>query len=370
MMRLETINNLKQFELLEKEWDALLEKSDQKSIFLSWEWLYLWWINFRKGKELAILTVRDDHTSELIGVAPFYEHTTRLFCFITIKRIKWLGAEKVGSTFMDFIIMPGYKERVLKLVCNYFKENKDKWDLIELNEVNDFKETLGLLEYNLSDNATLFHFLGHRCIYIDLPSSYEKFLMSLGRHTRRNVRKATRDIDEKFKIKLIVDTDYDHAKKNLDTVFFLHESRFCVKSKSESNFSAAEVKKFHYQVAMSLSKKNRVKMFFLDYENKPIACLYTFQYKDALFCYQSGLDPHWAKWSLGDAIFGLAIEDSIKHALGEFHFLIGDHEYKKHWSKTTRETQNIMIMKRNIIGRLFYYQITTKKRFRNIMKKI
>ena len=369
MMKLEVINKLEQFESLEKEWDILLERSGKNSVFLTWEWLYSWWINFYQGKELAVLVARDNDTGELIGVAPFYMQTVRLFRFITVKKIKLLGAEETGSTFMDFITLPAYKNQVIQLICKYLKENKGLWDVIELNEINDHVETLEILRKNLSDNFTLASFLGHSCIYIDLPDNYEMFLMSLGKHTRRNLRKATREAEDKFNIKVTVDTDVKNVKKNVETIFFLHELRFSSKSKSLSNFSGNKIREFHYQVAERLAKKNRLRFYFLKHENNPLACLYTFRYKETLFCYQSGFDPQWGKWSLGDVIFRGAIEDCIKQSLHEFNFLIGDHEYKKHWSKKTRETEHILIMNKKIKVNLLYFLMVLRKRLGKIFKK-
>ena len=56
------------FEGLQHEWDELLLASDSNCLFLTWEWLYTWWIHLADDRSLFILAVR--RGSELVALAP------------------------------------------------------------------------------------------------------------------------------------------------------------------------------------------------------------------------------------------------------------------------------------------------------------
>ena len=70
-MEIQLLQTEEDFRRIKTEWDNLLEKSDNQSIFLTWEWLYHWWMHFKVGKELFILTVRNKETNEMMGIACF-----------------------------------------------------------------------------------------------------------------------------------------------------------------------------------------------------------------------------------------------------------------------------------------------------------
>jgi hypothetical protein len=47
-MELEVVQDINRFNELREEWDGLLERSSSKSIFLTWEWLFYWWMHLEK----------------------------------------------------------------------------------------------------------------------------------------------------------------------------------------------------------------------------------------------------------------------------------------------------------------------------------
>ena len=112
-----------------------------------------------------------------------------------------------------------------------------------------------------------------------------------------------------------------------------------------------------------------MKLYFLNYENEPIASLYGFKYDDKLYYYQSGFDSNWERFSLGTVLFGYAIKDSINEGLKEFHFLRGEEQYKSRWTKDYRETENVLIFNCTFIGKMVYIVSRGKKSLRKVLIK-
>jgi len=65
-MELEVVQDINRFNELGEEWDGLLERSSSKSIFLTWEWLFYWWMHFKNNKELLILLIKDEITKKIV----------------------------------------------------------------------------------------------------------------------------------------------------------------------------------------------------------------------------------------------------------------------------------------------------------------
>ena len=70
MISIKKISTDKEFFKLKKNWNILLEKSENKNIFLTWEWLYTWWKTFKTKKKLNILLAYEE--TDLVGIAPIY----------------------------------------------------------------------------------------------------------------------------------------------------------------------------------------------------------------------------------------------------------------------------------------------------------
>ena len=58
-MIITVISDAEQFAALETEWAELVGASSVESPFLTWEWLYPWWVHLRETRQLAIVTVRE-----------------------------------------------------------------------------------------------------------------------------------------------------------------------------------------------------------------------------------------------------------------------------------------------------------------------
>jgi CelD/BcsL family acetyltransferase involved in cellulose biosynthesis len=101
-------------------------------------------------------------------------------------------------------------------------------------------------------------------------------------------------------------------------------------------------------------------MYCLDRSGDPVGCLYSFKYRNALYYYQSGIDPALAQWSLGTVLFGYSIQDSINNGVREFHYLRGDEEYKFRWTKSVKKTHSIALVAKNYRGTLYASRVYAK----------
>ena len=367
-MKIEVITDTARFEELKDEWNNLLMQSNSTSIFLTWEWLYYWWLHFRNKNKLFIIIVRNKTSGQMIGIAPLYLKKNQFFKNLSLKKLKLLGSEKVDSEFLDFIIYPGMEEAVSELICKFLNEKSSEWNVLELNEIEESSSLNCFVRRKFSETFKTVNLRNHSCLYIKLPNDYELFLKMLGYRMRKNLRWATRELEAKHKISLQIQRDEKLMRESIAELFDLHSRRFISKNKSKSNFSGDKVKSFHHEISTTFLKRGWLKFYFLLNDKKPNASLYAFKYKDRVFCYQSGFDPFWHKWSIGSVLFGYAIKDSIKEGLSEFHFLSGEQEYKKRWTETEKKMVSLIILNKDFLG-LIYGKLTSLRiRVKQVLK--
>ncbi len=371
-MELEVVQDINRFEELREDWDSLLEKSSSKSIFLTWEWLFNWWVHFKNQKELLILLAKHEATGQIVGIAPFCLQQLRLLYFLKFNKVMYIGSDKAASDFLDFIIHPGSEDNVVKLIYEYLKNHGTRWDMVEMGPLDECSRSLELMKESVNGRHRMVTLKAQVCPYLKLTENYEKQLQSLSPNMRQNLKRRTKNFEEKRGMSFSIFNTREKVEENIDRLFSLHMDRFKSKGESrkiESSFSGTDIKRFHYDVASSFLEKQWLKFYFLNYENEPIASLYTFKYKDKLYYYQSGFSSHWEKWSLGVVLFGYAIKDSINEGLKEFHFLRGEEKYKSRWTKDHAETRNLLLFNSTFSGKALYILMKAQRRLKKFLRK-
>lgn len=372
-MKIELIENTDRFRALHEEWNALLERSSQTSVFLTWEWLFTWWTHFQGNKRLFILLFRDESSSELLAIAPWtLERRTRLR-LLPVWKIAFLGTERVASDFMDLIILPGREKAVLECLCGFLRSQRDRWDLVELSDIEGGSPVLGLLPSFLTGQYRFWETPSEICPYIPLPPEYSLFSSSLSPKWRRYLRTHAQAVEEDRHMTYSVSSAPERLAQDMDRLFELHNHRFAMKSqggRAISAFSGERIMRFHKEVAARFLSSSWLKLYFLEQEREPVACLYAFRYKDRVFAYQTGFNCALEKLGLGNVLFDHAIRDSIRTGAKEFHFLRGGEAYKQKWTKTARPLHNLVWINSNATGRLYALSLAAENGCRSLLGRL
>src|SRR3954470_22250654 len=84
--QIRTIEDSSAFNQMEQEWNSLLESSAADNLFLSWDWMNLWWRHLGKDRQLHVVEIRSNGT--LVALLPL--------CIVS-ERLEFLGTGSVGS---------------------------------------------------------------------------------------------------------------------------------------------------------------------------------------------------------------------------------------------------------------------------------
>jgi CelD/BcsL family acetyltransferase involved in cellulose biosynthesis len=352
---LEPVTDEEGFRGLQQEWNELLDNSGTRSIFLSWEWLFYWWKHFKGSKQLHIVAARQKENGKLLGIAPFCRDTFKLFGMVTVRRLKLLGTERVGSDFMDLIIVRGWEATVVEAFYAYFKSRGDRWEIIEMDGVDAASVPLAFLQRINTDFKTVTA-AATVCPYIRLPGSFNEYLTSLDPRMRYELKKKTRDTLQRYRMDIRVENGGRGIEERIAQIFRLHDDGFRIKDRDKygsSSFRGDDIVKFHHDIIPQFLARNWLRLYYLQHQEKPVACLYAFTFKDSMFCYQSGFDSKWRKASPGTVLYGHCIKESIDMRMKEFHYLRGSEEYKTRWTKTAVRTLRFSMVNNTLKGMLY-----------------
>lgn len=330
----------KGFADLREDWSRLLQLSGQRSIFLTWEWLFSWWQHFHHDKKLYLLCAREN--GEVVAICPFCLATEKTLLGAKNALLKFMGTEKVSSEYLDIICEPGRKAAVLERLMQYLLANKDEWDIFSFSNALSDCSSLRLLKQSAKQNGLLFtEQVQDICPYFTLPGAAAAFLQTLSKNMRYHVRRRARAL-EKTGVRYVSLADHEDIKDRLDVLYDLHRQRWQDKQQT-GNFVDQRVLDFHRTFSGMASVKGWIRLTFLQLDGQYIASLYGFEYADLFWYYQAGMNPEYHALSPGVVLFWLNIRESIDKGFSEFDCLRGDEQYKWRWTPSFRKTQTLKI---------------------------
>jgi len=325
-LRFRTIEDVAELNRVEQEWNSLLEASTSNGLFLSWEWMSLWWRHFGGGRRLRVMEVRNGET--LLALLPM--------CIVS-GRIEFLGTGSVGSDYLDAIVHAAHEPAVNTAIVEMLKDTGRIMRFGQLGSnaaVQTVAERLARNGYRIVERPTGI------CPYLTLDGlTWDGFLSSLGQSHRENVRRRIRQLEKTGATFEMTTTEAERGR-NLQILFALH-ARCWEKRGGSDAFHTSELISFHEEFSRLALDRGWLRLFVLRVNGKPAAAVYGFHRNGKFYFYQSGFDPDFGNSSVGLVALALTIRHAIAEKAIEFDFLHGNEEYKFRWTRNSRDLKCI-----------------------------
>jgi len=322
---------------MEKEWNSLLQSSHADNLFLSWEWMNLWWRRFGNRRRLHVIEVRTN--GMLVALMPL--------CIVS-GRLEFLGTGSVGSDYLDFIVHADYETRTRAVIARVLKETGRTMRLGQLRvdaAVSSVAARLAENGFRIVERTTAV------CPYLSLDGlTWEEFLSSLGQSHRENVRRRIRQLEKKGAIFEVTKTETERLR-NLQILFKLHAR--CWEDRGGSDgLHTDQLISFHEEFSRIALQRGWLRLFVLHVDGKPAAAVYGFLRNGKFYFYQSGFEPAFRNSSVGLVALALTIRQAIEEKASEFDFLHGNEEYKFRWARDSRDLKCIDFYPQTLAGSL------------------
>jgi len=340
-MRFEIITTTEKFKNLKKSWNALLISSGIKSVFLSWEWQYTWWEQYRDRLEQPELFIVIGYENEKPAVIfPGYiEYENKG----NARSLFFLGSRFESTDYLNFISAVKNKSGTIEQICDFLLNTGRQIDIWRFINILEKDELLNVLaEYSKSKNFYSARHHHRICPYIKLSGTWEDFVNGLSKNMRYNLRRRTRNLFKKHNAQFIRLTKKAEIDKAIEILFDLHEKRFTMKE-DKSIFQKELRHDFHKNVSRRLADADILRIFQIKIDSEIAATLYCFEFANEMMYFQAGFDPKWEKISVGLVLMGKCIEYSYQQKLEIFDFMRGAEDYKFKWTDTFRKMDLINI---------------------------
>jgi CelD/BcsL family acetyltransferase involved in cellulose biosynthesis len=328
------------FAALKPEWNDLLRRSCCDTLFLTWEWQATWWRHLGDG-DLLLLGFRAEDDGRLVGIAPLFSSRTD----DEIRVINMVGCRDV-SDYLDLVIEQGQEQVVYSALLDYLENDAPNWDIIDLCNIPQKSLTHTQLRELAQDRGyqTLVE-LEDVCPIIDLPTTWDEYLMSLNkkqRHeVRRKLRKANAEADTRF---FTVGSDDDLEPRVLSFID-LHQKS----TPEKDDFMTSQMQDFFLDVTGILQDRGWLRLSFVQMDGDLAAALLNFDYGGDILVYNSGYDPaKYSHLSPGIIVTARCIEQAIDLGRAKFDFLRGDEVYKYRFGAEDTRIWRLLIAKPDV----------------------
>src|SRR5262245_22691791 len=348
-MLIEEVRTTADFANLRSEWSELLDASASRCIFLTHEWLFAWWQHLAEGRQLSIVTARENGT--LLGILPLVMRRAEVLR-MTPRLFEFLGSGVIGSDYLDVILRSGAEERVLEAFADWLSHTGMMVRFTQLRRGSSVSERLaGILSHRKWVTAAA---KTNVCPFIDLQGqTWETYLASLGSSQRQNFQRRLKNLSRTSSFRLEHCATPKEAARGLDALIRLHSDRWKARGGKSDAFQTTSINAFHHAFIQAALERGWLRLMMIWMDQRPAAGLYGLQYDGTFSFYQSGFDPEFAKHSVGLVMMGLAIKTALDGGCAEYDLLHGDEEYKFHWAHRTRELGRLELFPARVRARFY-----------------
>jgi len=358
MISARVIDDFDHLRNLRDQWEVLLDRSLNGTVFQSYEWISNWWKRFGFGKKLFVVAVSS--SDSLVGLALFMI-VVRTHGGITIRSLHFCGetGSRLCPDHLDVIASPGFEEQTVDVVINKIFSNTNAWDMVSLSSIAHGSVLYKRMLLELDNNHYSYgNGVSCEAPFLELPSrSHKNWKDKLKKLSKTYL--VTTDILMKLH-------DVEHGlaiTKQLVGASAMRKNHL-------SSWDDEEYANFHLDVCRELADKIKFNVAVLYCNDLPVAVLYGYVVKNKYLMYSIGLDSDYGKFSAGQILIGKFIEYLTENRIAEFDFLRGDEDYKYRWTDTSRQNNYINIFNKTIRGTLLYAIIKSRKSIGQLIKNI
>jgi len=350
-LSIEEITDIETFSSLRERWDTLLQKSGDNNVFLTWEWLFMWWRHFGEDKQLRILLIKE--RDDVIGIVPLMQWQYKKGPFhvnvlenICAQECDYSGVILTEKQDECAVVLLDYlgklvKEENLVIRVSHIPDNADF--LITLrNQYPSFSGSLSINERLISS-----------CPYIDLPATWDEYYDNLHKNGRKKAKRIKREMQamqENNELQFKKHTQGDNIQDQLQILFRLHQKRWKERNIS-SKFSIPEVREFYEDVSEAFIENNWMDLSFLYIDGNVVSAGWGFRYFNQFYYMTSTFDPEHSNHNLGHIHTLQLIEEAIDNGLSRFDFLKGDEFFKTYWAHSKNNNVQIMVSSKGFKGK-------------------
>jgi peptidoglycan/xylan/chitin deacetylase (PgdA/CDA1 family)/CelD/BcsL family acetyltransferase involved in cellulose biosynthesis len=343
-MKLVEVRQESDLQKLRGDWDRLVCQSGSRTIFLTWEWMTAWWSAYGSAGDLRILTMFDD-AGILRGIVPLRQQNVRRYGQ-TVRALSFVGDGSIGSDlndsdYLDFIAEPGYEKAVVETFGSHYAAELTG-GLALLNEIPETSPNLPHLKELALAQKVGWTQSDVACATVRLPATWDEYLRVLQSRFRTKVRSTLRNLQNRPEVRMRFCDDPAQLDRILPILFDLHTRRWNREGKP-GVFGWDRKREFYFTLSRLLLERQWLRLSWLEWNDRILACQYGFAYGGTYFQLQEGYDPDTEHWNPGVGLRAWTIGEFIKEGIEEYDFMGGVSRHKTDWGAQVKHSKRLVL---------------------------
>jgi CelD/BcsL family acetyltransferase involved in cellulose biosynthesis len=339
----------------ELTWDRLLANSNADALFLSWDWLTLWWHCFAGALSAVPEILAFYRGGDLVGVAPLYRRRVMRGRVLPTTSLQLIGASwrdpgTLISEYLDVIAVAGETDAV-RCACAQALQSEHAWSewVIGFTTAgHQWCEAIAQLDGGLPRYVRdLDRMVSYQA---DLSHGFGDYLRGLGQSTRRSLWNLRRRLAQQGTVsfELLSSAEIASGFSDLNR---LHQLRW-----QQPAFAGAGLD-FHTRLAARLAGRGELALSRLRVGGQVVSVLYDIRKGARQYNISLGFDPSFSRrLSLGLIHLGHAMESAAERAVTTYDFLAGTgkrSEYKSRLSQARRDLSSVQVLRGYLLPPLY-----------------
>lgn len=327
---------------LAPQWDALLQRSEFVSIFLTAGFAMSWWHAYGSSRELRLVVVEDGSSCVRL-IAPFYVEPSSPHLW-----------ELIGSFRADYnnLIVESDNMGALDFLFRWLRLD-NRWRVLQFGNIpghaavlryfrNAAQPTSGNLR-TIRSWLDVRKPLAYRSWHAVHPRiSSEHLVRFTGLLERPSHRKHINWFKRMGCLRYRCIRDCSEIRRRLPEFMDLHIAQRASK-REQSMFLDAEHRIFYSRLAEDLEPYNALRMDVLALDERIVAAHIGFDWNNRIYYYKPCHDPAFNSHSPGKLLLAHILSTAFEHRAEEVDLLKGREPYKEKYASDIRTTGTLMI---------------------------
>lgn len=327
------IHSLDQLRDVEDEWRRLAER--RGNAFLTPEWFRCWFEHYGEAAAPLVPSLRGAD-GRLTGLMPLaLERSGR-------PRVCRIAGANLGDRFHP-ICEAGDEPVVAAVAGEALASGPERWSVLALDHVDVERPWIAALAGATGARLHTRERPAGGLPQIDLSRhrGWDEYLATRSKNTRQQLRRFPRRAAKEHQVGLRRTERPEELLGDVEAFFELHQRRQA--AHGGSSLGTERARAFHAEFAAACLERGWLRLWFLEFDGRPVASLYGWRLGERYSYYNSGFDPDESRLSPGLVLLSAVIESAMEEGAAVFDFLLGEEGYKLRFAERTESVASVTL---------------------------
>ena len=348
----EIFESFESLESMRPEWDLFVQMAGC-AIFMTFDWLRVWWKYYGAGRQLKICVFR--YEGQLVGIIPLFFEKIR-FGPVSIRCGKIVGSDFTLST----IILPIQKEFLCEVLRKFLAKIKNccRWDVLHIGPLSglysDSGEVLKLCRQHLQKDYRVSAANNNVQTFFLLVDDNGKPTDLVSKRQERHLRQKYHALQEiigdnaaSLISRFATSADFEESFAN----FVRMHQRHWQKQNQQGHFGDwPKSQEFHHELAETQLKQDRLRLLEVKADGQPLGYKYAYKFGDTCvgFLDTRADDKRFSRAGLGNIIYYELFKKAQQEHVRYIDSGRGKYEHKLRIGGKLFDINNIYIFRNNL----------------------